>query len=173
MDAVLIAALFSRYPEAMDWAKKRIETNWGMVALESQPFAFDETDYYAAEMGGGLQKSFLVIDGEFDASQLAERKIEAVAWEQEYASLGKHAEKRPVNIDPGYVTLNKLVLASTKDRAHRIYLNQGIFAEVTMRYVGGWQFYPWTYPDYQRPESLEFFSKSRKYLIDLRTRRQK
>jgi hypothetical protein len=70
-----------------------------------------------------------------------------------------------LNIDPGYVVPTKLVLASTKDRAHRIYLDHGIHAEIALRYLHDWQVLPWTYPDYQRPETRAFFHRVREFLL--------
>ena len=85
--------------------------------------------------------------------------------EEEYQALGNHAEARPLNLDPGYITEAKLVLASTKDRDHRLYLDRGIFAECTLHYRQGiWQLRPWTYPDYQRADYHAFFLACRDYL---------
>ena len=72
---------------------------------------------------------------------------------------------RPVNIDPGLITPAKLILATTKDHAHRIYLGRGIHAEVTLRYVGRkWTPWPWTYPDYAAPTYHSFFDQVREML---------
>jgi hypothetical protein len=74
-------------------------------------------------------------------------------------------EPRPLNLDPGYLTPAKLVLASTKDHAHRIYLSRGIYAEVTLFYKDRhWQPREWTFPDYRRADYQEFFSQCRAYL---------
>ncbi|MEI8217519.1 MAG: DUF4416 family protein, partial [Elusimicrobiota bacterium] len=68
-----------------------------------------------------------------------------------------------MNIDPGYVTPAKVVLASTKDYSHRIYLSDGIYAEVTMMFQkGSYVFLPWTYSDYQSKAALQFFNRIRK-----------
>ena len=94
----------------------------GRLALESPRFDFVETHYYDATMGPGLKKVFLAFQRPFDPAELVEIKLETNRWEQEYAAAAGHAEPRPLNLDPGYLTLAKLVLASTKDFAHRIYL---------------------------------------------------
>ncbi|MDZ4819425.1 MAG: DUF4416 family protein [Planctomycetota bacterium] len=74
-------------------------------------------------------------------------------------------ESRPLNLDPGYITAAKLVLASTKDHTHRIYLSQGIFAEITLFYRHKrWEHHEWTFPDYRREDYQAFFTSARKYL---------
>ncbi|MBI1902112.1 MAG: DUF4416 family protein, partial [Planctomycetia bacterium] len=136
---------------------------------------FDDTDYYAREMGTNLRKVFLAFERLIDPGELAPIKLLTNAWEREYADSSgaggpaSSAEPRPLNLDPGYLGLGKLVLASTKDHAHRIYLGQGIFAEVTLHYVRGlgWQPLPWTFPDYRRPPALDFFTRCREYLYGL------
>jgi hypothetical protein len=96
---------------------------------------------------------------------LADAKILANRWEVEYRERHNHPEPRPLNIDPGYLTEAKLVLATTKDRDHRLYLRDGIFAEVTLYYHRGlWQKSRWTYPDYQRGDVHVFLNQCRDYL---------
>lgn len=161
----MLAAAFSRYGTALGWARETLQAAWGPIALESARFDHCETTYYEASMGPGLKKTFFAFEQLVDPASLAERKLQAIQWEAEYCRQTNHAEPRPVNIDPGYLTEAKLVLASTKDRDHRIYLSQGIFAEVTLHFQKGkWQCRPWTYPDYQRADYHEFFSRCREFL---------
>ena len=169
--AKLVIAIFSRHVDQLDRLQEQAAVRFGKISHSSPRFDFDDTRYYEAAMGQGLQKMFLMIEGWFDVSQMASIKVETNRWEEEAAKSGSFPEARPLNIDPGYLTATKLVLASTKERAHRIFLQQGIFAEVTMKYVGGWQFYPWTYSDYQRPESTHFFSNCRDYLLECQRQR--
>ncbi|HBE69727.1 MAG TPA: DUF4416 domain-containing protein [Planctomycetaceae bacterium] len=161
-----IVAVFSRYPEALAWVRQRVQQQWGAIALSSPTFDHSETSYYAAEMGSELRKQFLVVEGSYDPADLASSKLESNAWEKEFRDQANanYPEIRPVNIDPGYLTLTKLVLASAKDRAHRIYLRDGIYAEECLYYLKGWQSRPWTYPDYQRADFHAFFESAREYL---------
>jgi hypothetical protein len=160
-----IVAAFSRHQEALAWARTKAESAWGPMALSSDAFEFRETNYYDATMGVGLLKQFFALEQLIDPERLVELKLQTNAWEVEYAALGKHDEQRPLNLDPGYITLAKLVLASTKDHAHRIYLGRGIYAEITLKFRdGAWQASDWTYPDYRRPDFQEFFSQCRDYL---------
>ena len=163
--AVQLIAVFSRHPVAIDWAIERCQSQWGPIAARSSLFDHSETSYYAAEMGEQLWKQFIVIDGLYDPATLACCKLQTNAWEEELAVSGVYAEPRPVNIDPGYIQLNKLVLASAKDRAHRIYLSDGIYAEECLYFLDGrWQARPWTYPDYQRDDFQAFFLQARERL---------
>ena len=164
-EVLLLVAAFSRHDAALGWARDQLVREFGSVALESPTFDFTETDYYEATMGQDLRKMFLTFGRPLDPARLPEIKLQTNAWEAEYAALGKHPEVRPLNLDPGYLTLGKLVLASTKDHAHRIYLSRGIYAEVTLRYQHGrWQHHEWTYADYRREDYQRFFTQCRDYL---------
>jgi len=164
-DVLLILAAFSRHASAFDWARRRAEAAWGGVALASARFSFVETDYYQSTMGGGIEKCFWAFERLIDPGELAAIKRATNAWEAEYAQGAGHAEPRPLNLDPGYLTPAKLVLASTKDHAHRVYLSEGIFAEVTLFYKDRrWQERDWTFPDYRRSDYQQFFDQCREYL---------
>jgi hypothetical protein len=169
---LLILAAFSRHGAALDWARAQAEAAWGPVALESERFRFDATDYYEASMGTEISKVFYAFERLIDPAEIVPLKLQTNAWEADYAGLSKggaemggHVEERPLNLDPGYLTPAKLVLASTKDHAHRMYLSRGIFAEVTLFYKHRqWQSRDWTFPDYQRADYQQFFSTCREYL---------
>ncbi len=160
--SMLLVAVFSRHEDALAWARDRAARHWGAPLLESEPFDFHETDYYAATMGRPLKKQFFAFPPPFDPAGLVQIKLATNAWEQEYATAGSHSEPRPLNIDPGYLGLGKLVLASTKDFTHRIYLGGGIYAEVTLNFRRGrWEHHEWTFPDYRRGDYHQFFSTCR------------
>jgi hypothetical protein len=163
---LIIVAASSRHMAALDWVRERIGQQFGPLALVSEAFDFTETNYYTATMGEGLKKQFITCERLVDPGELAHIKCATNAWEAEYAALGGHAEPRPLNLDPGYVTPAKLVLASTKDHAHRLYLGDGIYAEVTLAFrQRQWQPMEWTYPDYRRPDYQAFFTTCREYLL--------
>ena len=123
---------------------------------------FVETDYYERSMGENLKKTILAYERLIAPERLAELKLQTNAWEDAYAKLGRHPEPRPLNLDPGYLTLAKFVLATTKDHSHRIYLGQGVYAEVTLHYEKGrWRHRDWTYPDYRRADYQQFLSRCR------------
>jgi hypothetical protein len=160
-----LAAVITRHAEALQWARERMAREWGDVALVSPTFDFSETDYYAAAMGTGLTKTFLMFQSLANPADLADWKHRTNQWETDCAALGRWPEARPVNIDPGYLTPAKLVLASTKDHAHRVYLRDGMFAEVTLYYRDGcWHPREWTFPDYRRADFQAFFDEVRRWL---------
>lgn len=162
---LLLLAAFSRHSAALDWGLQRATQEWGPALMVSPRFDFRETDYYQSSMGEQLQKTFFTFQQPVDPADLPRWKTQTNAWELEYAQAAGHPEPRPLNLDPGYLSLAKLVLASTKDHAHRIYLREGIFAEITLSYRRkGWQNLPWTYPDYQRTDFQQFFTQCREAL---------
>ena len=163
--AMLLMAASSRYPEALAWAARRAEAAWGPLAPSSPAFDFTETAYYRTTMGEGLFKQFLAAERLIDPAELPEIKLATNAWEAEYTELAAHPEPRPLNLDPGYLTPAKLVLASTKDHSHRLYLGRGIYGEVTLYFkAGSWQAREWTYPDYRRADFQAYFMQLRQML---------
>lgn len=169
---LLLVAVSSRYPEALEWTQRRFADAFGSLLPASDRFPFEQTDYYRASMGSELFKAFLAVEQPIDPGQLASVKIRTNAWEEEYAAAAGHPEPRPLNLDPGYLAEDKLVLASTKNHAHRLYLSDGIYAEFTLQFRGRrWQNCPWTYPDYQQASYHNFFTGCRNHLRSVLSRR--
>ena len=158
----LIASLFAGSGELLEEAKVRLSQEFGPVDYESELLPFDHTNYYAAEFGENLKRRFVAFVELVHPGKLAEIKRLTNALEMEWAVEGK----RRINIDPGYVSHSKLVLATTKNHAHRIYLGQGIYAEVTLHYCRG-TFRPWlwTYPDYASPPLIAIFNHIRELYV--------
>ena len=161
---LLIVAVFSRHAEAFAWVRPRLEQFFGPVAFESQAYEFHQTAYYEATMGSGLQKKFLVFQGLFPADCLAQTKLRTNEIEAELAGAKRYPEVRPINLDPGILSLGKFMLATMKDQAHRIYLRNGVYAEVTLRFqAGGFETWPWTYADYRLPLVRAFLKEARAF----------
>ena len=131
------------------------------------------SDYYTAEMGDIIDRVFFSFERLIEADHLADIKRQTNELEEELRGGLPQSEavKRPVNLDPGYIEHAKVILASTKNFYHRIYLGRGIFGEVTMHFRNNtFQFFPWTYPDYQSREYQEFFLRIRHiYRAQLKT----
>lgn len=154
----LIVGLLWSDPSVFQKAKRSLERMYGRVDFESERLDFAHTDYYSKEMGEGLNRQFFGFKKLFDLENICAAKVMTNALERRLSRDGR----RTVNIDPGYVNLSKVVLFSTKDYSHRIYLKKGIFAEVTLFYrdkrFNPW---PWTYPDYQCKAYLDIFGRIR------------
>jgi hypothetical protein len=161
---LLVVAAFSRHPAALAWARQRLEAVFGPVALASPVYDFNQTAYYEPTMGPDLRKQFLAFHELVAADCLPEVKLATNALEQELAHAAAYPETRPLNLDPGVLTLGKFQLATTKDQAHRIYLRAGIYAEVTLRFqAGAFEPWPWTYADYREPGVRAFLNEARAY----------
>jgi hypothetical protein len=169
--ALPLLAIMARAGDAIDSALSEARARFGDILESSPDYDFDAfTKYYAPEFGEGLVKRVILFAAPREQRYLAEDKLWSNALEDTLARdafcVGSQGRKRSVNIDPGYLTLSKLVLASTKDHAQRIYLGQAIWAEITLAYRGkSFTRHPWSYPDYAA--LIPFFNKVRQ---DMRAR---
>lgn len=144
---------------------------FGPIDYRSPAMPFTYTEYYTPEMGGHLQRLFYSFATLIDPGRLAEIKRRTNEMEKELAA-ERDRVRRPVNLDPGYMEMGKLILASTKNHCHRIYLQDGIYAELTLLYRQG-SFLPleWTYPDYRAEAYHVVFGEIRKrYRLQLKQR---
>ncbi len=166
----LFCAMLSADPDLRRRARHLLARTYGPIDLECHGLPFDETDYYAEEMGANLVRSFVAFERLIRGDDLATIKRETNQLEDDLASACAALDtRRPVNLDPGYVDLSRTVLATTKDRAHRIYLGAGIYAEVTLQFANGaWQPQPWTYASYRNPAYHAFLEQVRARLADQR-----
>lgn len=116
------------------------------------------TEYYNPEMGDDLKRFFVSFEELAHRGLLPDMKLKSIQLEKKLSVDGK----RRVNLDPGYMTLGQLFLASTKDNFFRIYLRDGIYAEVTLYYERGeFRSFPWTYRDYASEEYHAVFHRMR------------
>ena len=163
--AALICAITWRDESVNGEALARLRGQYGPVALESPVYSFDMTDYYTPEMGPGLSKRFICFRDPVEQDGLAAVKLFTNDLEAEFSVDQKGERARQINLDPGYVTLAKLILASTKDFSHRIYIGHNIYAESTLRFLHN-TFHPTdtTFPDYCTPLAIAFFNEVRDYV---------
>jgi hypothetical protein len=147
---------------------------FGAIDLASDFLSWTITNYYEEEMGPGLRRKFISFAPLVEPSRLADFKLMTRSIEAQHLWARGDKEGRRINLDPGYLEANKVVLASTKNAAHRLYLGAGIYGEVTLNFHhGAFHPMPYTYPDYQWPETLNFFIALRSlYLGQLRASRQ-
>jgi hypothetical protein len=165
--------IISAYEQIVNDAEKNLIECFGPVDLKAGPIKFDFTDYYTPQMGQNLQRYFISFNELIDPGRLADIKVMTNTIEEKYAAQVKEVD-RPINLDPGYVTAANMVLASTKNYVHRIYIGNGIYAE--LEYIFGKNkanFFKWTYPDYRTEKYVEFFIELRKkYLLQLKELRK-
>jgi Domain of unknown function (DUF4416) len=145
----------------------------GLIDERSETSPWNASDYYKSEMGSGLLRCFLSFARLASPGELAAIKLKAQQIEAKYCVPSSKAMVRRVNVDPGYVDAAKVVLASTKNAGHRIYLGSGIYAETALFYYNGaFQFCHYTYPDFRWPQTLSFLRSVRdSYLEQLRQSR--
>jgi len=157
----LIAGLLAGRAEWLDAAAAELAERFGPTDVVSADIPFTFTHYYDSQMGSPLWRRLLAFERLAAPDALPEAKRQTNALEADLARRFS-GPPRPVNIDPGYLTLSKLVLASAKDFSHRAYLTDGIYAEVTLQYRGGqWRSGEWTFPDYRSGVYDAFLSRAR------------
>lgn len=162
----LIASLLTGDPDLLAGVEEALSRAFGPIDFESELLPFDHTGYYAPEFGPGLQRQIVTFAGLVDPGDLPSIKRKTNELERAIAPDGR----RQVNVDPGYVSLGKMVLASTKNHAHRLYLGEGIYGEGTLTYQRGrFRAWPWTYPDYASDRYCALFDEIRgRYKAQLR-----
>ena len=162
----LIIGVLTSIPELLDQIDRTLEEYFGSIDLRSGVLPFTFTDYYNEEMGKGIQRQFYSFEKLIMPDEIAPIKVKTNTIEESIASSNKYSVERPINIDPGYISESRLILASTKDFSHRIYLRDGIYAEVTLNYRGGrYETFPWTFPDYKSADYHNFFLKVRELYV--------
>ncbi len=157
--AKLVCGIIASSADDMDRAERALEQAFGKIEIRSERIPFDDTPYYQPEMGDGLIREWTSFEKPISQAAIVDAKLTTNALENR---LAREDGSRTANLDPGYIVAPRLVLATTKDHAHRIYLARGIFAEVTLIYRDG-SFHPleWTYPEYRKSTALDFFTKVR------------
>ena len=160
-EAVLFAGLI--YNKKIKNDIGRILRPLGILDKFSPEVSFDAfSNYYEREMGKDLLRQWVSFDRIIRPDEIVEIKLKSNKIEEKIST----ADRRIINIDPGYITLSNLVLATTKNYSHRIYAGRGIFEEVTLIYRKAEGFAPleWTYPDYRTDEARKFFEEVREKL---------
>lgn len=134
------------FPESLS---RKLESHFGPIHAVSPAIPFTFTDYYDGEMGEGIERFFISFSSLVKPDRLADIKKITNGIEEEYAEEGL----RKINLDPGLLSEASVILATTKNRAHRIAIGQNLYGEVTLIYQNhGFVSFPWTYADYRSPE---------------------
>jgi hypothetical protein len=159
----LVSSLFSAEKELLEDAFSHLETLFGPIDWKSDEIAFDKTTYYEKEMGSPLWRRFISFEPLISFEDIAEIKLKTNSYEK---SLGVSGRRR-INIDPGCISAERLILVTGKNYTHRVYLGKGIYADLTLIYQSGsFRPLPWTYPDYGDGEIIELFNGVRTRYMD-------
>ena len=166
----IITSVFSPEKPLIDEVIRALSEVFGPVDWQSGELYFDRTRYYAKEMGWPLFRRFLSFENLTPADALVDVKHKTNALENRY--LGEHG--RRTNIDPGFISAERLILATGKNYVHRVYLSAGIYADLTLIFKRGtYCTLPWTYPDYAEPGAIDMFNGIREtYMHQLREARR-
>lgn len=137
----------------------KLKALFGEIDLISPVWPWKHTNYYEKEMGKELLRRFVFFKSLIQPDELPDIKQQTIVVETQHV----HSEKmRQINLDPGYLNEAKIVLATTKDYSHRLYLGKGIYGEVTLYHSkGAFRPLPYTYPDFRTEEYLILFEKAR------------
>ncbi len=162
--ALMICGILFSSRHAYEDAVIRLQEKFGAIATRSQEWDFVHTTYYCPEMGPDITRVFLVFSQLVPQDCLVEAKHSCRSIEEEFmVEISGGRRGRRVNIDPGLLTPERLVLATNKNFTHRIYLSGGVFAEITLMATrSGFRPLEWTFPDYASPEILEFWNDVRR-----------
>lgn len=153
-----IVGVLAASPALLAEASAALAASVAPLALATDPAAWTQSEYYVREMGAPIWRQYLALDARMAAEELADLKRLTNALEDRWRS----ARGRAVNLDPGYLDLLRVVLASTKDAAHRVAIGAGVYAEATLHFAhGSFQAWPYTYPDYAGADARDFFTRVR------------
>jgi hypothetical protein len=163
----LIVGILAANEDCLQAANEAGHRSLGKIDITSDIWPFDQTDYYKDQTGPNILRQFVSIEELIDPGKLAEIKHQTNKLEQDLANKLSLDVPRPINLDPGLIEPSKLVLASTKNYSHRLYIGDKIYAEVTLIFdKGSWRPLPYTYPDYRQQCYHEFFGKVRTRLLE-------
>lgn len=163
----LIVGILASNHQCLHAATELVTGKLGDADFTSEVWPFDKTDYYRDQTGPRILRQFLSIERLIDAGRLAKIKLHTNKLERKLAKSLAIPLPRPVNLDPGLIEPSKLVLATTKNYSHRIYIGKRMYAEVTLIYdKGRWQPLGHTYPDYRQQCYFDFFDTVRNRLLE-------
>ncbi|MBI3811950.1 MAG: DUF4416 family protein [Nitrospirae bacterium] len=159
----LFIGMISNRTTLFEEVRQPIVSRFGPIDLESPVYPWTHTTYYEKELGPDLKRQFLFFKEPISPDTLHEIKQFTNELEQQRTRKTAEGSLRRINLDPGYIAPSKIVLATTKDYSHRIYLRDGIYAEVTLVYQGkSFVPLPNTYPDFRSEEYIALFNEARR-----------
>jgi hypothetical protein len=149
--------------------KEALAVRFGPIRAHSAAYPFDFTSYYAEEMGAPLDKQLICFAKRIDPCQLPHIKLQTMELERELGKENAGRIHRRANIDPGLLSIESLVLATSKHSGHRICIAPSLYAETTLLYQKNrYRPQPWTYVDYQSDLVQDFLLEMRTWLMATR-----
>ena len=163
----LIIGILVADQTCLNAAVESLKAAFGNIDFASEVWAFDQTEYYKDQAGDNILRQFITIEKLIGPAKLARIKLKTNKIELKLSEKLNTNLPRPVNLDPGIMEPSKLILASTKNFSHRIYIGKKMYAEVTLIFDKGiWRSFEYTFPDYKQRHYFDFFSKVRKRLVE-------
>ncbi len=163
----LFVGMLSSEPALLDECTALLSATYSAIDHESAVLPWETSDYYREEMGPGVYRKFIFFKELIDPAKLAGIKNSTNALEAQFSEKAPSGSRRRINLDPGYVTEAKVVLASTKDYSHRVYIGENMYAEVTLRYSSkerSFMAFDHTYLDFRTKTYQDLFNKARNLL---------
>jgi len=156
----VLSIISARWDAFWPGLRDRLTGMFGPIEFESEPMSFDHTEYYNPEFGTPITRRFLAFERLVAFEELPEIKLETNRIEE---ALARRDGRRICNLDPGMLSLERLVLATCKNLPQRIYLGRGVFADLTLIYHRkGWRRLFWTFPDYASDEMKNLLTELRR-----------
>ena len=159
--------MLSPTPPLFNECANILSKEFGPIDYQSDILAWGKTDYYRDEMGDDIVRKFIFFERLIDPGELPKIKLFTNTIEKDFGMSTADRFRRRINLDPGYMTEAKVVLATTKDFSHRVYIGANIYAEVTLRYSvrdNNFAPYDYTYPDYRTDLYRTMFNNARDLL---------
>ncbi len=161
----LVMGFLARNPELIEQIRPRLGALYGEEDESLSAFPFRFTNYYRKEIGESPVRAFVTYKRLIPREEIVPIKLQTNELELSFAKEFGTENLRPVNLDPGYMTLGQFFLATTKDQRQRVYIRDGIYVEPTLYFQDGhFHAFDWTYRDYQSEEYIRFLESVRKGL---------
>ncbi len=163
--AALLCALIVDGESTECRALSALVDRFGPIVAKSESYRLAATGYYAREMGAELHKKIVCFERLVDPALLAQAKRDAMDIERGLARKEVDRLCRQANLDPGLLSIESLVLATSKRAGHRVCIAPSLYAETTLLYQKGkYRPLPWTYLDYQSELVQRFLLERRHWL---------
>lgn len=161
----LVMGFLAKNAELISKLRPKLKSLYGEESSVLEPFPFKFTNYYIEEIGSTPIRAFITYKTLIARETIVDIKLKTNEIELEFAKECGTEGLRPVNLDPGYMTLGQFFLATTKDQRQRVYMRNGIYVEPTLYFQDNhFHAFPWTYRDYQSEEYIRFLESVRKEL---------